>query len=197
MLDLSMEIKGLCLEFMVADLNNVNNEPNALKVSSSPDIMETQTQNSADITTSTKEQKNHITEDKIQSFINALPEYPLHSHGLINAPKVLADVVESTIGAVFIDSNSSIDTTLEESMSDIPSVNLFSGLGLEGSTTVKAAVFGRLTDGNSPGLSSITVDKSVQFTYEELSTATKFSISNKIGQDGFGAVYYAELRGDV
>ncbi|XP_055824571.1 ribonuclease 3-like protein 3 [Solanum dulcamara] len=50
---------------------------------------------------------------RIQSFINVLPEYPLHSHGLINAPKVLADVVESTIGAVFIDSNSSIDTTWE------------------------------------------------------------------------------------
>ncbi|KAH0654684.1 hypothetical protein KY289_032362 [Solanum tuberosum] len=50
---------------------------------------------------------------RIQSFINVLPEYPLHSHGLIDAPKVLADVVESTIGAVFIDSNSSIDTTWE------------------------------------------------------------------------------------
>lgn len=50
---------------------------------------------------------------QIQSFINALPEYPLHSHGLINAPKVLADVVESNLGAVFIDSNSSIDTTWE------------------------------------------------------------------------------------
>ncbi|KAM3395237.1 ribonuclease 3-like protein 3 isoform X2 [Capsicum galapagoense] len=50
---------------------------------------------------------------QIQSFINVLPDYPLHSHGLINAPKVLADVVESTIGAVFIDSNSSIDTTWE------------------------------------------------------------------------------------
>ncbi|MCD7450057.1 hypothetical protein HAX54_003113 [Datura stramonium] len=50
---------------------------------------------------------------RIQSFINDLPEYPLHSHGLINAPKVLDDVVESTIGAVFIDSNSSIDTTWE------------------------------------------------------------------------------------
>ncbi|XP_070037420.1 ribonuclease 3-like protein 3 [Nicotiana tabacum] len=50
---------------------------------------------------------------RIQSFINALPEYPLHSHGLINAPKVLADVVESNLGAVFIDSNSSIDITWE------------------------------------------------------------------------------------
>ncbi|KAJ8554533.1 hypothetical protein K7X08_025211 [Anisodus acutangulus] len=116
---------------MVVDINNVNNEPNALKVSSSPDIMETQTQKSTDITTSAKEQENHITEDKvpyvpsslsidksylysqIQSFISVVLEYPLHSHGLINAPKVLANVVESTIGAVFIDSNSSIDTTFE------------------------------------------------------------------------------------
>ncbi|XP_057786499.1 ribonuclease 3-like protein 3 [Salvia miltiorrhiza] len=54
-----------------------------------------------------------IYERKIQAFINALPTYPLHSHGLINAPKVLADVVESTIGAVFVDSNYSIDTTWE------------------------------------------------------------------------------------
>ncbi|KAK4363208.1 hypothetical protein RND71_018449 [Anisodus tanguticus] len=73
-----------------------------------------------------------------------------------------------------------------------------SGHGIKGSTTVKAADSGRLADGNSPGLSSITVDKSVQFTYEELATATNdFSIANKIGQDGFGAVYYAELRGEV
>lgn len=50
---------------------------------------------------------------KIQAFINALPKYPVHSHGLINAPKVLADVVESTIGAVFVDSNYSIDITWE------------------------------------------------------------------------------------
>lgn len=50
---------------------------------------------------------------RIQAFIDALPKHPLHSHGLINAPKVLADVVESTIGAVFVDSNYSIDTTWE------------------------------------------------------------------------------------
>ncbi|KAL3332721.1 hypothetical protein AABB24_032999 [Solanum stoloniferum] len=71
------------------------------------------------------------------------------------------------------------------------------GHGPEGSTTVKAADSGRLADGNSPGLSGITVDKSVEFTYEELATATNdFSIANKIGQGGFGAVYYAELRGE-
>ncbi|CAO2211661.1 unnamed protein product [Urochloa humidicola] len=43
----------------------------------------------------------------------------------------------------------------------------------------------------------ITVDKSVEFSYQELFNATeRFSMSNKIGQGGFGAVYYAELRGE-
>lgn len=54
---------------------------------------------------------------QIQSFLFALPNYPLHSHGLIAAPKVLADIVESTIGAVFMDSNSSIDMTWEATKS--------------------------------------------------------------------------------
>lgn len=50
----------------------------------------------------------------------------------------------------------------------------------------------------SPRLKGITVDKSVEFTYEELAAATDdFNLSNKIGQGGFGAVYYAELRGEV
>ncbi|CAN0914422.1 LysM domain receptor-like kinase 3 [Linum grandiflorum] len=49
----------------------------------------------------------------------------------------------------------------------------------------------------SGGLTGITVDKSVEFSYEELSKATDdFSLANKIGQGGFGAVYYAELRGE-
>lgn len=51
--------------------------------------------------------------------------------------------------------------------------------------------------GSSPRLTGITVDKSVEFSYEELSKATdEFSLANKIGQGGFGAVYYAELRGE-
>lgn len=71
-----------------------------------------------------------------------------------------------------------------------------SGHGPQGSMT-KTADSGRLADGNSPGLSGITVDRSVEFSYEELATATNdFSIANKIGQGGFGAVYYAELRGE-
>uniref|UniRef100_R7W3U4 Putative LRR receptor-like serine/threonine-protein kinase n=1 Tax=Aegilops tauschii TaxID=37682 RepID=R7W3U4_AEGTA len=44
----------------------------------------------------------------------------------------------------------------------------------------------------------ITVDKSVEFTYQELFNATEgFNITHKIGQGGFGAVYYAELVGEV
>nr|CAJ14969.2 LysM receptor-like kinase [Hordeum vulgare subsp. vulgare] len=43
----------------------------------------------------------------------------------------------------------------------------------------------------------ITVDKSVEFTYQELFNATEgFHITHKIGQGGFGAVYYAELLGE-
>ncbi|XP_019425563.1 PREDICTED: lysM domain receptor-like kinase 3 [Lupinus angustifolius] len=43
----------------------------------------------------------------------------------------------------------------------------------------------------------ISVDKSVEFSYEELASATdNFSMANKIGQGGFGVVYYAELRGE-
>lgn len=52
---------------------------------------------------------------QIRVFIKALEKYPYHSYGLIDAPKTLADIVESTIGAIYIDSNSSIDTTWEVS----------------------------------------------------------------------------------
>lgn len=52
-------------------------------------------------------------------------------------------------------------------------------------------------DGATTLLGGFTVDKSVEFSYEELARATDdFSMANKIGQGGFGAVYYAELRGE-
>ncbi|KAI4332207.1 hypothetical protein L6164_017136 [Bauhinia variegata] len=51
--------------------------------------------------------------------------------------------------------------------------------------------------GGATGITSIIVDKSVEFLYEELANATdNFSVANKIGQGGFGAVYYGELRGE-
>ncbi|KAK9924380.1 hypothetical protein M0R45_032750 [Rubus argutus] len=55
------------------------------------------------------------------------------------------------------------------------------------------------TESNSAGKgpTGITVDKSVEFSFKELSRAThNFSLANKIGQGGFGAVYYAELKGE-
>ncbi|KAK4420547.1 Chitin elicitor receptor kinase [Sesamum alatum] len=62
---------------------------------------------------------------------------------------------------------------------------------------IKAPNSAGTRDGASPGLTGITVDKSVEFSYEELASATdNFSIANKIGEGGFGAVYYAELRGE-
>ncbi|RDX73328.1 Ribonuclease 3-like protein 3, partial [Mucuna pruriens] len=52
-------------------------------------------------------------EQQIQEFTKAMAEYPLHSNGLIDVPKDLANIVESTIGAVFIDCGSSIDIVWE------------------------------------------------------------------------------------
>lgn len=49
-----------------------------------------------------------------------------------------------------------------------------------------------------PVITGLTVDKSVEFSYDELAAASNnFSLANKIGQGGFGSVYYAELRGEV
>ncbi|KAM5580577.1 chitin elicitor receptor kinase 1 [Rosa sericea] len=53
------------------------------------------------------------------------------------------------------------------------------------------------SNGAARAPTGITVDKSVEFSFEELSRATdNFSLANKIGQGGFGAVYCAELRGE-
>lgn len=50
----------------------------------------------------------------------------------------------------------------------------------------------------NPKHHGIAVEKSVEYSYEELANATNnFSLANKIGQGGFGVVYYGELRGEV
>ncbi|XLQ99790.1 hypothetical protein S83_065989 [Arachis hypogaea] len=52
------------------------------------------------------------------------------------------------------------------------------------------------TAASASGLLAIMAAKSVEFSYQELSKATNnFSSDNKTGQGGFGAVYFAELRG--
>ncbi|KAI8009787.1 LysM domain receptor-like kinase 3 [Camellia lanceoleosa] len=63
-----------------------------------------------------------------------------------------------------------------------------------GSALEKAKDSTGILTGSSLGLTGLTVDKSVEFSYEELANATNdFSIAYKIGEGGFGAVYYAEL----
>ncbi|XP_021301185.1 lysM domain receptor-like kinase 3 [Herrania umbratica] len=82
------------------------------------------------------------------------------------------------------------EATLLSAASQDPSVQAgnVSGSKEAQSTVVIAA---------SPGLTGITVDKSVEFSYEELAQATdNFSMANKIGEGGFGAVFYANLRGE-
>ncbi|KAI0491411.1 hypothetical protein KFK09_025671 [Dendrobium nobile] len=52
-------------------------------------------------------------------------------------------------------------------------------------------------EGTLATATSLSVEKSVEFSLEELAKATNdFSMANKIGQGGFGSVYYAELRGE-
>lgn len=64
--------------------------------------------------------------------------------------------------------------------------------------TARSAAYETTGPGGPGAITGITVDKSVEFSYEELANATdNFSMANKIGQGGFGAVYYAELRGEV
>ncbi|XP_010451498.1 PREDICTED: ribonuclease 3-like protein 3 [Camelina sativa] len=41
--------------------------------------------------------------EQIMEFVEAKKEHPLHSHGLLKVPKSLANIVESTIGALFMD----------------------------------------------------------------------------------------------
>ncbi|XP_039031430.1 ribonuclease 3-like protein 3 [Hibiscus syriacus] len=53
--------------------------------------------------------KKPLLEEQIRQFSEEIQRYPLHSNGLVDVPKALADVVESAIGAVFIDTNFSID----------------------------------------------------------------------------------------
>ncbi|GMI93292.1 chitin elicitor receptor kinase 1, LysM-containing receptor-like kinase 1 [Hibiscus trionum] len=70
-------------------------------------------------------------------------------------------------------------------------LNIQHGRGISKKNSETTALF------SSPDLTGITVDKSVEFSYEELAKATDdFSIANKIGQGGFGSVYLAELRGE-
>ncbi|KAL6901853.1 hypothetical protein ACP4OV_004729 [Aristida adscensionis] len=42
---------------------------------------------------------------QIHVFVEEMRKYPVHSNGLLDPPKVLSDIVESLIGAIYLDSN--------------------------------------------------------------------------------------------
>ncbi|CAN5954032.1 unnamed protein product, partial [Sphagnum jensenii] len=70
--------------------------------------------------------------------------------------------------------------------------NKFKQQGLLATSSAKA---GRMTVA-LPVFGDFSVDKSVEFSYEELAMATNdFNAVNKIGEGGFGAVYYGVIRG--
>ncbi|KAL1223155.1 Ribonuclease 3-like protein 3 [Cardamine amara subsp. amara] len=52
--------------------------------------------------------KKPLFDDQVLEFVKAVKKDPTlpHSHGLLTVPKFLADIVESTIGALFMDCNS-------------------------------------------------------------------------------------------
>ncbi|CAM8947121.1 unnamed protein product [Rhodiola kirilowii] len=56
-----------------------------------------------------RHQKGNQIEDQIQEFREEMELHPLHSMGLIKPPKVLADIVESLVGAIFMDCGFSPD----------------------------------------------------------------------------------------
>lgn len=94
---------------------------------------------------------------------------------------------------VYRHKNSNDRSFIQTSYGDHPRENkIGSGITLE-----KKSGSGPFNGGVSSKLTGITVDKSLEFSYNELAEATgNFSLANKIGQGGFGSVYYAELRGE-
>ncbi|WJX59072.1 hypothetical protein P8452_44452 [Trifolium repens] len=59
------------------------------------------------------------------------------------------------------------------------------------------ATYGTSDFASPANMIGIRVEKSGEFSYEELANATNnFNMANKIGQGGFGEVFYAELNGE-
>ncbi|KAL4274245.1 hypothetical protein AHAS_AhasUnG0013000 [Arachis hypogaea] len=68
---------------------------------------------------------------------------------------------------------------------------------------LRTEYFGRNTarareDKASDSFVNTSIEKSAEFSYEELAHATSnFNLANKIGKGGFGEIYYAELNGKL
>ncbi|KAK7385843.1 hypothetical protein VNO78_31757 [Psophocarpus tetragonolobus] len=73
----------------------------------------------------------------------------------------------------------------------------FSTQDASGSAEYETSGSSGIATAGATSLTGIMVAKSMEFSYQELAKATNnFTLENKIGQGGFGAVYYAELRGE-
>ncbi|KAI3753386.1 hypothetical protein L2E82_25438 [Cichorium intybus] len=57
--------------------------------------------------------QDHLFDERIQELMEGIKEYPLHSTGLIHPPKIFADILESLVGAIYVDTNLSVDATWE------------------------------------------------------------------------------------
>ncbi|MED6137177.1 LysM domain receptor-like kinase 3 [Stylosanthes scabra] len=83
----------------------------------------------------------------------------------------------------------------EEEKMKLPTEDFVSSSTQDGSSSGEYETSGS-TAVSAAGLPGIMTAKSMEFSYQELAKATSnFSSDNKIGQGGFGAVYFAELRG--
>ncbi|XP_031500994.1 ribonuclease 3-like protein 3 [Nymphaea colorata] len=51
-----------------------------------------------------------ILEQQVEQLRRDIEDFPIHSSGLIDAPKILANVTESLVGAVYVDCGHSLDT---------------------------------------------------------------------------------------
>ncbi|WJX64336.1 LysM domain receptor-like kinase 3, variant 2 [Trifolium repens] len=85
----------------------------------------------------------------------------------------------------------------EEEKDKLPQTSMKLSTQDESSGSGEYETSGSSGAGSVAGLTGIMVAKSTEFSYQELAKATNnFNLSHKIGQGGFGAVYYAELRGE-
>ncbi|GAB2274931.1 hypothetical protein Dimus_009700 [Dionaea muscipula] len=118
---------------------------------------------------------------------------PLTSKGI--SAGVIAGIIVAVLAAVIA---AALYVYLRARRKKMKKAFLLSDLGADPTTgNAVGSSYGASYAGGIVAMTAITVDKSVEFYYEELAKATDdFSIANKIGQGGFGAVYYAELRGE-
>ncbi|KAJ9544179.1 hypothetical protein OSB04_023886, partial [Centaurea solstitialis] len=62
----------------------------------------------------TRHPKPDLLNVEIRGFIKRIKDYPPHFTGLVDPSKILADIIETLVGAIFIDSDTSMNDTLED-----------------------------------------------------------------------------------